>query len=104
MTKNVKNVTDFGSYSGSFPQSLYMRGTVVVKERNAQTEDVVVTINGKVKLAVLGGFDGANELDSVELYNTQTEKWATSDFKLSKARYDFSFLTIKLGEILSIFQ
>ena len=61
----------------------------------------VVTINGKDRLAVFGGWDGMNYLDSVELYNTQTEKWETSDFKLSKARYDFSFLTIKLGDIIS---
>ena len=43
-----------------------------------------------------------NELDSVELYNTQTEKWfEMADFKLSEAKYGFGFLTIKLGDILS---
>ena len=62
----------------------------------------VVTINGKDRLAVFGGYNGRKNLDSVELYNTQTEKWETSDFKLSKARSDFSFLTVKLGDILSI--
>ena len=64
----------------------------------------VVTINGKDRLAVFGGYDGRKNLDSVELYNTQTEKWETSDFKLSKARSDFSFLTVKLRDIISNLQ
>ena len=42
----------------------------------------VVTINGEERLAVFGGSDGNNDLDSVELYNTQTEKWETTDIKL----------------------
>ena len=63
----------------------------------------VVTINGENKLAVFGGWDGT-KLDTVELYNTQTEKWEMTDFKLSKARSDFSFLTVKLGDILSNLQ
>ena len=63
-----------------------------------------VTMNGIDRLAAFGGYDGRNYLDSVELYNSQTEKWETSDFKLSKARYDFSFLTIKLGDVLSNLQ
>ena len=61
----------------------------------------VVTINGKDRLAVFGGFDGRNYLDSVELYNTQTEKWEMTDFRLNEAKYGFDFLTIKLGDILS---
>ena len=61
----------------------------------------VMTINGENKLAVFGGYDGRNGLDSVELYNNQTEKWETADFKLKEARSRFGFLTIKLGDILS---
>ena len=61
----------------------------------------VVTINGKDRLAVFGGHDGRNELDSVELYNIQTEKWETSDFKLSEGKSYSSFLTVKLGDIIS---
>ena len=61
----------------------------------------VVSINGKEILAVFGGFDGKKLVDSVELYNTHTEKWETSDFKLSKAKECFSFLDVKLGDILS---
>ena len=64
----------------------------------------VVTINGENKLAVFGGWDGRNYLDSVELYNTQTEKWENSDFKLSGVKFGFSFLTVKLGDILSNLQ
>ena len=61
----------------------------------------VITINGENKLAVFGGFDGENALDSVEIYNTETEKWEVTDIKLSEAKYGFGFVTIKLGDILS---
>ena len=61
----------------------------------------VVDINGENRIAVFGGYDGRTPLDSVELYNTKTEKWEMSDLRLNKARYGFSFLTIKLGDILS---
>ena len=61
----------------------------------------VVTVNGEDRVAVFGGREGFDELDSVELYNTYTEKWEMAGFKLSKARSYFSFLTVKLGDILS---
>ena len=61
----------------------------------------VVTINGKDRLAVFGGSDGRNQLNRVEIYNTQTEKWETTEFKLRKAKCDFSSFTIKLGDIIS---
>ena len=61
----------------------------------------VVTINGIDRLAVIGGHDGRNEHDSVELYNTQTEKWEMTDFKLREPKHAFGFLTIKLGDIFS---
>ena len=64
----------------------------------------VVTVNGEDRVAVFGGFDGENELDSVEFYNTKTEKWEISDFKLSGAKSGFSFLTVKLEDILSNLQ
>ena len=64
----------------------------------------VITINGDERIAVFGGYDGRNELDSVELYNTQTEKWEMADLKLSEAKFIFSFLTVKLGDILSKLQ
>ena len=46
----------------------------------------IITINEKDRLAAFGGYDGTNTLRSVELYNTQTGKWETSDFKLSRAK------------------
>ena len=58
----------------------------------------VVTINGEERLAVFGGSNDRTWLDSVELYNTQTEKWENTDFKLSEAKSSFSFLTVKPGE------
>ena len=64
----------------------------------------IITINGENKLAAYGGYDGRNYLDSVELYNAQMEKWEMTDFKLSKANFGLSFLTVKLGDILSNLQ
>ena len=64
----------------------------------------VITINGKDRLVVFGGYDGKNLLDSVELYNTQTEQWEISDFKLSRAKFGFSLLSVKLGDIISFLQ
>ena len=72
--------------------------------KHQQNHDIgigVVAIDGKDRLAVLGGDDERKKLDSVELYNTHTEKWETSDYKLSKAKACFSFLNVKLGDILS---
>ena len=60
-----------------------------------------VTINGKDRLAVFGGWDGNNALDSVELYNTLTGKWEMTDFILNEAKSHFSFLTLKLKDIIS---
>ena len=64
----------------------------------------VVTINGEDKLAVFGGLESrgrGNELDSIEFYNTQTEKWEMADFTFSEPKAGFGFLTIKLGDIFS---
>ena len=41
---------------------------------------------------------------SVELYNTQTEQWEISDFKLSRAKFGFSLLSVKLADIISYTQ
>ena len=67
----------------------------------------VVTVNGKDRVAVFGGleyFGRRNALDSVELYNTKTEKWEMADFKLSEPKVGFGFLTVKLGDVLSNLQ
>ena len=64
----------------------------------------IITVNGEDRLTVFGGRNGENRLDSVEVYNTQTEKWEMADFKLRKAKSSFSFLTVKLGDIISNLQ
>ena len=64
----------------------------------------VVTVNGEDRVAVFGGHDGGNELDSVELYNTQTERWEMTESKLNGPKFAISFLTVKLGVILSKLQ
>ena len=46
----------------------------------------VVTIDGKDRIAVFGGrTDNGLLLDSVEVYNTKTEKWTLSNLRLKKA-------------------
>ena len=59
----------------------------------------VVTINGINRLVVFGGFDAETELKTVELYNTQTQKWEITDIKLSEQKQNFGFLTINLADI-----
>ena len=61
----------------------------------------VVTINGEERLAVFGGYDGRTRLDSVEIYNTQTGKWETTDIKLKEAKSEFGFLGVKLADVIS---
>ena len=63
----------------------------------------VVTINGEERLAVLGGYNFICGLflDSVEVYNTQTGEWETTDIKLKEANAIFGFLCVKLTEVIS---
>ena len=61
----------------------------------------IVTINGEDRLAVFGGINNKTYLDSVELYNTQTETWENSDIRLNEPKMAFGNLTIKLGDIMS---
>ena len=61
----------------------------------------VLTIDGKDILVAFGGDDGARKHDNVELYNTQTEKWETTNIKLKMPRNDFGFLRVKLSDIIS---
>ena len=70
----------------------------------------ILTINGQDKLVVFGGNEGKyNHLgdnkasDSVEVYNTETEKWETTDIKLKEPKHSFGFLTLKLNDIISNF-
>ena len=61
----------------------------------------IVTINGEERLAVFGGSNGGFWLDSVELYNFQTEKWETADIRLKIRRINFGFLSVKLIDVIS---
>ena len=61
----------------------------------------VITINGEDTLAVFGGYDGRTWLNSVELYNTQTEKWVLTVIKMNKPKERFGFLTVKLSDAIS---
>merc|ERR1719245_2654563 len=61
----------------------------------------VVIINGEERLAVFGGCDGRTVFDSIELYNTHTGKWETTDIKLKEARSRFGFLSVKLADVFS---
>ena len=61
----------------------------------------VLTIDGVERLVVFGGDDGDRKHDSVELYNTQTEKWETTNIKLKMPRNDFGFLKVKLSDMIS---
>ena len=40
-------------------------------------------------------------LDSIEVYNTETEKWETIDIKLKEPKHSFGFMTLKLSDIIS---
>ena len=61
----------------------------------------ILMINGEDRVAVFGGVDGKSRLDSVETYNTKTGKWEISNIKLKKPKSNFSFLTVKLSDIIS---
>ena len=61
----------------------------------------VITINGEEKLAVFGGFTSSYFSDSVEVYNTQTEKWDITDIKLNNPKENSGFLTVKLSDAIS---
>ena len=61
----------------------------------------VLTIKGEDRLAV---FRRYASLDCIESYNSQTEKWETSDTQLSETKYCFGFLTVKLSDIISTLQ
>ena len=61
----------------------------------------IFTIDGGQRLAAFGGSDGYNELDSIELYNTITGKWDTTNMKLKEAKIFFGFLSVKLADVIS---
>ena len=60
----------------------------------------VVTINGEERLVVVGGNNEEDSLESVELYNTQTEKWELADIKLNEAKSCFNFLGVEFIDVI----
>ena len=62
---------------------------------------MIEAINGKVRLAVFGGNCdwGDTKHDSVELFNTHSEKWETTDIKLKEPKDGFGVLTAKVRDI-----
>ena len=61
----------------------------------------IVTINGVNRLAVFGGSNGKGYDDTVEIYNTETQKWETTDLKLGEPKTAFGFLSVKLSDFNS---
>ena len=59
----------------------------------------VITFNGEDRLAVFGGDDGRNELDSVEVYNSKTDEWENTSIKLNEPCFALSVFTAKLSDI-----
>ena len=71
--------------------------------------DTIVTINNEDRLIVFGGkefFDPTDfsnkNVDSVEVYNTETEKWETTGMKLKNKNAEFGFLTVNLAQIQNL--
>ena len=59
----------------------------------------VLTLNNEDKVAIFGGFDEKNRLDSVEVYNQKKQKWELTDIKLKEPKSSFGFVTIDSGLI-----
>ena len=56
----------------------------------------ILTINDEDRLAVFGGENAhSNSLDSVEIFNTKSQKWEMSDIKLKEGRHGFGFLSVR---------
>ena len=66
----------------------------------------IVTINDEDRLAVFGGMNNQswppNVLDSVEIYNANTQKWEMSDIKLKRKNFGFGFLSVKLKDVFKL--
>ena len=62
----------------------------------------VITINGEDRLAVVGGLsDNDTKVDSIELYNTETEEWEITNIKLQTPSSHFGFLSLNLRDVIS---
>ena len=55
----------------------------------------LVHLNGKLRFAVFGGFNrNDRNLDSIELFDEDTETWTLSKTKLSERKQEFGFLSV----------
>ena len=54
----------------------------------------VITNDNEDLLALFGGHDGGDFLDSVETLNPRTRKWEVSDLKLKEAKYYFGYISL----------
>ena len=61
----------------------------------------VLTIKGEDRLAV---FRHNTSLDCIESYNSQTQKWETSNGKLNASKPFVGYLAVKLSDVLSELQ
>ena len=63
----------------------------------------IITVNDEDRLAVFGGINRqCGALESVEIYNADTQKWVMSDMKLSGKRYGFGFLSVKYKDLTKL--
>ena len=68
-----------------------------------------VNINGEDKLIVFGGqheyfhnnYVDVEKLDSIEIYNTQSNKWETTNIKLKDRKSRFGFMTVPLRDVIA---
>ena len=72
-----------------------------------------VNINGENKLIVFGGqneyyhnimghlYEDVEKLDSVEIYNTQSNEWENTNIKLKNCKSRFGFVTVPLRDIIA---
>ena len=60
----------------------------------------VITVDDEDKLVVFGGYNENGSIDSVELFDDETQSWDMTDIKLMEGKYSFGFFTVKLGNIL----
>ena len=58
----------------------------------------IITVGSEDKLVVFGGYNGL-PLDSIELFNPQTNSWEMMSETLTEPKSGFGYLTIKEGDI-----
>ena len=68
-----------------------------------------VNINGEDKLIVFGGqheyfhnnYVDVEKLDSIEIYNTQSNEWELANIKLKDRKSRFGFVTVPLRDVIA---